>query len=396
MSMNDPAASPSFSGVIDTRKKLWSWLLIPALWLSVWWLAVLLFVLETRSGNSETAVSLGWIPTLLASAMTSLYLSNRTVQTAARVTREWDGATFLVGVLFVGSQVCLGSWWNGLVAGLVLITGEMQRVLLQQSLAAPTSYPTSPEARPAGQATTSLPSADIHSPNKATPTNSTFPPETLPHELAPPDSVPHDTGPHDRPPLATVPHETFSNEAVGSMPVSGQALVPPAALCADASRVAASEDLDALEMAGAADEEDEEDEEEVDHDEEASAPAGDWVQQMTRSRCVSPEPSDQAQELERVEWFYRYQWRPTEVQVDLHVVFQPAFLQKPKVLAEVVEGTGQVSIGEAVAHGARVQLKRVSAPSEEDFAVVWLEAIGPVQATGPSNQTNRSDGMADG
>ncbi|MDP1563612.1 MAG: hypothetical protein Q8M16_19710 [Pirellulaceae bacterium] len=310
------------------------WLIIPGLWLGVWLLAVGLFAWENAISNSAEVARLGWLPTLIASLATSLYLASRTRLLEAVGSWQVNGAACVIAALFVGTQICLGGWLNGFVASLVLAVGEIQRLLAFGPASASSATHPETEARDIRLST------DSHS--QVTPP-------------AEPRSVP------------TPFSESQSIQSLVSVDSSEAGPNDPESLGVGLGHLSAIPD-------------------DPESDEDPEASIGDWVQQMTRSPyespCHAPSPDDNETEdkpsFERVEWFCRHRWRPTEVQVDLHFVFQPAFSGKPRLSAEVVEGTGLVSIGDIQAHGTRLQLKRQSSSGADDYAVVWLEAIGPV------------------
>lgn len=319
--------------ITDRRLKwrlLGLWLMIPGLWLGVWLLTVGLFAWENSISNSAEVSRLGWLPTLIASLATSLYLANRTHLLERAGPRQVNGAACVIAALFVSTQIYLGGWLNGFVASLILTVGETQRLLAFW----PASTHPETGARDSRLATDSRSSVDPPEDPRSVPTPFSES-QTTPSPAGFDSSV---TDPNNR-------------ESLGADPDHSSTMA---------------------------------DESESNEDPEASI--GDWVQQMTRSPYESsslgssPDDNDTEDErsFERVEWFCRHQWRPTEVQVDLHFVFQPAFCGKPRLSAEVVEGSGLVSIGDVQVHGTRLQLKRQSSSGDDDYAVVWLEAIGPV------------------
>jgi hypothetical protein len=104
---------------------------------------------------------------------------------------------------------------------------------------------------------------------------------------------------------------------------------------------------------------------------------GDWRPDPQRESVASGlTPSSRS--WEKIEWFYRYRWNAGESQVDLHILFQPAFSQRPQTRVDVVEGVGKVTISDLQPHGVRLQLKRTYPPAAEAevTSVIWLEAIG--------------------
>lgn len=319
---------------IKDRRLKWRllglWLMIPGLWLGVWLLALALFAWESSISNSAEVSRLGWLPTLIASLATSLYLANRTHLLETVGSGQVNGVACVIAALFVSTQIYLGGWLNGLVASLILTVGELQRLLAF----GPASLHPDPGARDSRMATNSCSSVD--------------PPED-------PRSVP----------------TLFSESPTAPSPTSFD------------SRVAGPFNRESL---GADSDHSSTTADELESDEDPEASIGDWVQQMTRSPYESSSlgsssddnETEDGQSFERVEWFCRHHWRPTEVQVDLHFVFQPAFCGKPRLSVEVVEGSGVVSIGDVQAHGTRLQLKRQSSNGGDDYAVVWLEAIGPI------------------
>lgn len=305
------------------RQWLVTWLAIPSIWLGVWILATVLSAWDVANGNSPEVASLGWMPTLIASVTTSLYLSNRRSLQEPVACFELKVAAFSVAVLFASTQFFLGGWLNALVAAFILGAGEVQRVLIQSSLATPKQMPV-----PAATSTSESPAvADNH------PTN-------------------------DRP---TIDHPTISRPTIAPSAMLQPTILQPAV---DPASPPLNTEADEIEL-----------------DEDSEGTDGNWVQQMTRTNCEPPAENAETNGLvrwERVEWFYRHSWRSRELQVDLHLVYQPAFAQKPILTSEVVEGTGQVSIGDSLAHGTRVQLKRLSAENADEFAVIWVAAVGPV------------------
>jgi hypothetical protein len=300
-----------------------TWLVIPSIWLGVWILATALLAWDVTNGNSPEVASLGWMPTLIASVATSLYLSNRRSLQEPVACFEFNVAAVSVAVLFASTQFFLGGWLNALVAAFILGAGEVQRVLIRSSLATPKQVPV-----PAATPTIASPAvADNH------PTN-------------------------DRP---TIDHPTISRPTIAPSAMLQPTILQPAF---DLASPPVNAEADEIEL-----------------DEDSEGTDGNWVQQMTRTNCEPPADDAETNGLvrwERVEWFYRHSWKSSELQVDLHLVYQPAFAQKPTLNAEVVEGSGQVSIGDSLAHGTRVQLKRLSAENADEFAVIWVAAVGPV------------------
>lgn len=103
----------------------------------------------------------------------------------------------------------------------------------------------------------------------------------------------------------------------------------------------------------------------------------DWTQYFVRAGAVggaktAPEIGSGPQD--RIEWFVRYFWEPTEQQADVHLPFQPLFEHMPDVRAEVVEGVGTATLGDVQPYGARIQLKRSADASDSNpYSVVWIQ-----------------------
>lgn len=328
-----------------------------ALWLGVWlWVAIL--VASERSMAAEPGLlklSLGWLPCAIASVLTSLYI--QAGGNCVGIRRNGVIILMVVGVAFVWTllQGYLGGVGNATLAAVILVAGDLQSWLGRV-----------PDT---GGAVLS--------------TRGEEPSQAL-----------------ERDGREEVPHGESRTKAVGMEAVAGGALTAGAGAVTEADNGPGA--LIAAEREGSnevsresvveVDEEDEQADGECAVDEELEEAAeqdgtterrGDWLQQMTRSRQAGVEAgvaeAASDSQVERLEWFGRHLWRATETQVSLHVLFQPAFGERPRVTAEVVEGAGQVSVAELQPHGARLLLKRpTETANRTEPTVVWLEAIGPV------------------
>ncbi len=347
MTSRERSSTEEFKDPAWQWRRLGLWSVIPGLWLSVWLLTVALYAEEHATRHSTEIALLGWLPSLIASVVTSLYLANRTGILQQVASWRVNLGCVSIAALFVGTQVYLGGWKNGFVAGLILIAGELQRRMTVEPM-----------------------SLKIHD-------------ARLPHTPVQPQE--RDTEGRQRTASVDDPRATIDrNEEQPSVPVPTPVQEPaPRTAVGTGSHVEYS-DVDA--PAETRSHEWSAESDDVESEEESAAPLASWIQQMTRTVCETPDvqPTSADSELgepqnyERVEWFCRHHWQPTEVLVDLHVVFQPAFREKPSLQVEVVEGSGSVAIGDGQAYGARLQLKRLSPSDGDDYAVVWLEAIGPV------------------
>ncbi len=344
-----------------TLVRRWTWGL--ALWLGVWlWVAILVAAERTEIVDPAAAKpSLGWLPCAIASVLTSLYLQAGGSYVGIR--RNGALILMLAGVAFVWTllQGYLGGVGNASLAAVILVAGELQSWLgrVPATGRAPLSGGEEPSPGVERDGRDEAPQAESRT-------------NAVGMEAA----------------------------AVGALAVGADVLPAedngPGALLAaerEASREASSEA--SRETVVKVDEQDEVDVEadgEFAGDEELEESAeddgtterrGDWLQQMTRSRHAGVgagvAESESDSQIERLEWFGRHLWRATETQVSLHVLFQPAFGERPGVTAEVVEGAGQVSVAELQPHGARLLLKRpADLANRTEPTVVWLEAIGPV------------------
>ncbi|MBL8853662.1 MAG: hypothetical protein JNK57_06795 [Planctomycetaceae bacterium] len=345
MTSREQSSTELFKDPAWQWRRLGLWSVIPGIWLCVWLLAVALYAEENATRTSTDIIRLGWLPSLIASVMTSLYLANRTgilhQVDSWRVNLGWVS----IAALFVSTQVYLGGWANGFVAGLILVAGEVQR-----------------------QMTVGPMPLNVHVdriPNTPVQTNSRD------------REGSHRTEPVAAPLISDVGK---GEQPSGPFPTPVQEPDPPTG-AVTGSQLEPS-DVDAPDERMSHEWSEEPDD--IESEEESAAPLASWIQQMTRTVCEAPDVQPTAADSglgeprnhERVEWFCRHHWQPTEVLVDLHVVFQPAFREKPSLRVEVVEGSGSVAIGDGQAYGARLQLKRLSPSDGDDYAVVWLEAIG--------------------
>ncbi len=331
-----------------------------ALWLGVWmWVAIL--VAAERSAAVEPAVlklSLGWLPCAIASVLTSLYL--QAGGNYVGIHRKGMLLGIVAGIAFVWTflQGYLGGVGNATLAAVILVAGELQSWLGRV-----------PETERAALSRGEEPSPALERDGRDEPSQAESRTNAVGMEAAAVGAL-------------------AAGSAVGPDEVSGPgALIAAEREANNDARCAASS-----ESCAEVDEEDEQADGECAGDEELEEAAedngaaerrGDWLQQMTRSRHESIEAgvaeAESDSQVERLEWFGRQLWRATETQVNLHVLFQPAFGERPRVTVEVVEGAGQVSVAELQPHGARLLLKRpADTANRTDATVVWLEAIGPV------------------
>ncbi|MBL8889408.1 MAG: hypothetical protein JNL67_05485 [Planctomycetaceae bacterium] len=344
---------------------LLTWLVVPTLWLSVWCLACVLHAWNSAGVAPTDRATLGWLPSLLASLMTSLYLSSRMSLRPSVAQAVGHSIAAVIVVVFLGTQVYLGGWMNGLLVLAVYIASELQTLLHQRS----------------------------------------SPPQTSDHSKG--DPLVSDASPNE-----SEVQSPEANDARNSCDVAGGSFTPSnqrsvhvaAEATAPRDPVVSENPISNLDNHGpnqnelgvaatrteyhGIDECETEEECETESQSESSLPCDRWLQQMTRSH-YEPDSSDAIVrsdnvKLERVEWFYRHRWETDEVQVELHCVFQPPFTAKPQMQVQVVEGAGEVTIGDGLAHGTRLQLKRrlmneSSNTEPEPYSVVWLEAIGPVE-----------------
>ncbi len=354
---------------VGGRESSWlprSWLPIlwlPILWLSVWCGVVGLVAWERYLASDDLPVAqLGWLPVFVASLVMSLYMQWQRREARPTLRPQLLYVRLIHYLVWIVIVWYLGGWETSLLGLLVLLAGELQGWMLQQ---------------PDG----SLPDGPV-------------PDGSLAESFS-------NVGKKDETPLES-PRSNLSEEMVTEVPKARA--VPPAGQTLFAEEldrgIEADDDHDIdhnidrdidqhiEEDIEADDDQDiEADDEERDDDQteaEGAADTGNWRQQMTRrvwdlGAELLSQP-DESEVREQIEWFGRHDWRAGQVQVDLHVPFQPAFLEAPEVQVAVVEGMGEASVGDVLPHGTRVQLKRGKLEENSIGAtVVWLQVTGPVE-----------------
>lgn len=334
------------------------------LWLGVWLWAATLVAVERTSLEVNEAVALGWFPTAVATLLTSLYLQAGWYWSGIR--RDWIASLGLVGAAVVWTvlQGYLGGLGNAGLAALILAAGELQAWIGRQTDGSQGGIGAIDAASKAeSQPSRAFDEVRVASMGRASATGDKA-------MVAEPNLQATRHGAETAAGALAASGGTGENDAMASEEL------------ADAEADEASDEASDVELDAEIDIEAEEAEAE-----ESSGRSGDWLQQMTRTRHKDPDEDSEGEgpeareieSIERLEWFGRHVWRASEVQANLHVLFQPAFAGRPRVTAEVVEGVGQVSIAELQLHGVRLFLKRPAGMSAEPgTTVVWLEAIGHV------------------
>jgi len=418
-----PGNSPSFI------KPVMLWALIPVVWLFLWIVVSVLTHLtgpQFQSANpGAPTLSLGWLPVLIATCLTAFYLQFRfrlPTQTSPNFLSISDNQlahliATLTCVVFALCMYFCGGPGAFVATVLVLSTVETSRWLwatpstfpFTRSPSSKQNHSPNPVANP-GQNPAQNPAAlgtpaetasaaldtseavagtvagDIHDPlgthTSTLPTGSTLQETNVPGTLS--DEANRDIVNRD-----IVNRDIVNRDIVNRDITSGDlernlvAKQPTAGQLDDDDFTGddfTGDDFNGDDFNG--DDFNGDDLEDVEADDDASQ--GNWLQQMTRT-LVEPtdHESSNPSQAEQIEWFWRHHWSDNQQQVDIHCLFQPAFVNLPQTQLEIVQGQGRAKIADLQLHGARIELKRDADPDAENTTVVWLRVQGSIDSCSP-------------